>query len=92
MGERRGGFGQSNSSSGGTGSKPGGGGRKSGGGGRRDGAPRGQARKPKPGPSFDRPGFPDAWTVVIHQSAVNLVTVGHPWLFSGAIATLDAPT
>ncbi len=99
MGERRGGFGQGNGGSAGAGPKHGGGGGgrkpgpgRSGGGGRRDGAPRGQPRKPKPGPSFDRPGFPDAWTVVIHQSAVNLVTVGHPWLFSGAIATLDAPT
>lgn len=39
-----------------------------------------------------RPQYPDAWTAVVTPAAVNLVTVGHPWLFSGALQTLDAPT
>ncbi len=39
-----------------------------------------------------RPQYADAWTAVVTPAAVNLVTVGHPWLFSGALQTLDAPT
>ena len=39
-----------------------------------------------------RPRFSDAWTVIVTPKAVNLLTVGHPWLFSGAIAELLPPT
>lgn len=56
--------------------------------------PRGKPRRPKPTPTFDgpKPRFAEAWTAILSPSAVNLVTVGHPWLFSGALLELLPPT
>ncbi len=57
--------------------------------------PRGRPRRPKPTPAPQggpRPRFAEAWTAVVSPTAVNLVTVGHPWLFSGALLELLPPT
>lgn len=50
------------------------------------------ARRPKESVTLQRPALAEAWTAVVAPNAVNLVTVGHPWLYSGALAALDAPT